>query len=108
MSHLHFVRPTRWRIVWSIVAAAFIAYITAVVVVYVLALTTHGVVEASPSNTYVGLLMWDIVFGAPVSMLFFWWLSVPVILILGVLAACMRRGPAPTGTGNTRTTQCTS
>jgi hypothetical protein len=107
VTHLHFVRPTRWRVVWSIGAAAFVVYITGVVVVYVLALTTHGVVEPSSSNTYVGLLMWDIVFAAPVFVLFFWWVSVPVILVLGVLAACMRRGPAPTGTVDTRTTQCT-
>jgi hypothetical protein len=91
MTTFRFVRPTLWRVVWSIVAAAFVVYITGIVVVYVLALTTHGVGQPSSSNTYVGLLMWDIVFAAPVFVLFFWWATIPVIIGLGVLAACMRR-----------------
>jgi hypothetical protein len=36
MTHLHFVRLTLWRVVWSIVAAAFVVYIAGIVVVYVL------------------------------------------------------------------------
>jgi hypothetical protein len=95
MTHFHFVRPTLWRVVWSIIAAAFVVYLTGIVVVYVLALTTHGVVQPSSSNTYVGLLMWDMVFAAPVFVLFFWWATIPAIIGLGVLAACVRRTTAP-------------
>jgi hypothetical protein len=95
VTHLHFVRPTLWRVVWSIVAAAFVVYITGIAVVYVLALTTHGVVQPSSSSTYVGLLMWDMVFAAPVFVLFFWWATIPAIIGLGVLAACVRRTTAP-------------
>jgi hypothetical protein len=95
VTHLHFLRPTLWRAVWSIVTAAFVVYITGMVVVYVLALTPHGVVQPSSSNTYVGLLMWDMVFAAPVFLLFFWWATIPAIIGLGVLAACARRTTAP-------------
>jgi hypothetical protein len=91
MTYLHFVRPTPWRILWSVVAAAFVVYMIAIVVVYVLALTTQGVVEPASPNTYVGLLMWDMVFAAPVFVLFFWWATVPAMIGLGVLIACARR-----------------
>lgn len=95
MSHLHFVRPTLWRVLWSVAAAAFAVYIIVVVAVYILGLTTHDGPKPTSSNDYVGFLMWDIIFAGPIFALMLWFVTVPAIIGLGVLAACIRRTTAP-------------
>jgi hypothetical protein len=82
-------------VLWSVVAAAVAVYLVATVVVYVSAIATHEVPEATSSNGYVGFLMWDMVFAAPVFVLFFWWVTVPLVLALGTLAACVRSSQVP-------------
>lgn len=99
MSHLHFVRPTLWRVFWSVVAAAFAVYIIVVVVVFILGLTTHDGPKLTSLNDCVGFLMWDIIFAGPIFALMLWFVTVPAIIGLGVLAACMRR-VAATDTGS--------
>lgn len=91
---LTFVKPTWWRLLWSIVAAAFLVYIVAIVAIYVLGLVTNDVAQSKSSNPYVGFLMWDIVFAAPIYVLFLWWATVPIMLVLGLFIACARRTPA--------------
>jgi ABC-type sulfate transport system permease subunit len=95
MSRLRFARPSSWRVLWSLVAAAFAVYTIVVVVVYILGLTTHDGPKPTSSNGYVGFLMWDIIFAGPIFVLMLWFVTVPAIIGLGVLAACVRRTTAP-------------
>lgn len=91
---LRFVKPSWWRLLWSVVAAAFLVYVVAIVAIYVLGLVTSDVAKSKSSNPYVGFLMWDIVFAAPMYVLFLWWVTVPAILALGLFIAWARRTPA--------------
>jgi hypothetical protein len=43
--------------------------------------------------------MWDLIFAAPVFMLTLWFVSIPVIVVLGVLCATIRLGGSKGGTG---------
>jgi hypothetical protein len=37
--------------------------------------------------------MWDIIFASPVFVLMFWFITVPLIIVVGVLVACVHRTP---------------
>jgi hypothetical protein len=74
-------------------AAAFALYLIATIVVYILAITTHDGPKSTSTNGYVGLLMWDIIFASPVFVLMFWFITVPLIIVVGVLVACVHRTP---------------
>ncbi|WP_166904375.1 hypothetical protein [Mycobacterium sp. DL440] len=77
---MRFNKPSAWRWFWSTVGTAFVIYVATVIVVYAVALSPGSGVETQSSNKYVGLLMWDL---APVFMLSFWFVSIPLIAALG-------------------------
>jgi predicted membrane protein len=95
MSRIRFAWPSPWRVLLSVVAAAFAVYIIVVIAVYILGLTTRDGPKLTSSNNYVGFLMWDIIFAGPVFLLMLWFVTIPVIIGLGVVAACVRRTTAP-------------
>jgi hypothetical protein len=37
--------------------------------------------------------MWDIIFASPVFVLMFWFITIPVVIVVGVLVACVHRTP---------------
>lgn len=98
MSRVHFVKPSAWRVFWSLFAAAFVVYVVAVVVLISAAFTSNRPPSTS-SNEHVGLLMWDLVFAAPVFVLTLWFVTIPVIVALGVLCASIRLGAPKDDTG---------
>lgn len=91
MSRFHFAKPSSWRVFWSVVATAFLAYVITVVVVYFLAVTTRDSPVSASSKGRVGFLMWDMLFAAPVYVLALWFITIPIILVSGALAAALRR-----------------
>jgi hypothetical protein len=104
---LYLVKPSPQRLLGSITAVVLMSCVLAGVVLYSYEIITHSDPEPTPRGEYVRLFILDITFWGPMLLLATWLVSIPLILVLGVLAACARRGPAPTGTGDTRTTQCT-
>lgn len=76
-------KPSKWRWFWSTVGSALVIYIATVIIVYELALSPDAGVKTQSSNKYIGLLMWDLVFAAPVFMLSFWFITIPLIAALG-------------------------
>ncbi|AKS32797.1 hypothetical protein AFA91_13910 [Mycolicibacterium goodii] len=103
---IRFTKPSAWRYFWSTVGAAFLTYFVVVLVVYILAIATVDRQMMSdemkqPTNSYVGLLMWDIVFAGPIFMLMFWFITLPVIVALGAILACIRVDNATEATATT-------
>lgn len=78
-----FNKPSKWRWFWSTVAAAAVVYGATVIIVYALALSPVGDFEAQSPSRYIGLLMWVLIFAAPVYMALLWFVSLPVIVALG-------------------------
>jgi hypothetical protein len=99
MSRVHFAKPSAWRVFWSLFAAAFVVYVVAVVVVFISAAFSSNRPPSTSSNEHVGLLMWDLIFAAPVFMLTLWFVTIPVIVALGVLCAIIRLGGPNGGAG---------
>ena len=103
---MQFNKPSRWRWFWSTVGAAFVVYVATVIVVYALALSPDAGAKTQSSNKYIGLLMWDLIFAAPVFMLSFWFITIPLIAALGAWWAWTHDGdkqPAPTSSDPTST-----
>ncbi|MEN3224212.1 hypothetical protein A5722_17155 [Mycobacterium vulneris] len=99
---MQFNKPSRWRWFWSTVGAAFLVYVATVIVVYALALSPDGGVKTNSSNSYIGLLMWDLVFAAPVFMLSFWFITIPLVAAVGAWWAWTHNGnSAPTSSDPT-------
>ena len=92
MRNLCFVKPSAWRILWSVLAATFAVYVIAVVGVYILGLTTSDSPKPARPGHYLDFLMWDLLFAGPAFVFLLWFISVPLIII--VLLACLRRASA--------------
>jgi hypothetical protein len=95
---IRFSKPSAWRYFWSTIGAAFLVYVATVIVVYVLRLLPTGSVKTQSSNKYLGLLMWDMIFAAPVVMLTFSFVTIPVIAALGIWWAWAHGGADKTAT----------
>lgn len=94
MTGLHFVKPSAWRAFWCVALATSMVYVAWVIALYVLALVTQGD-SPSYSGERSGFLAWDLIFAAPIYALMFWYLSLPVVIVLGLLIASLRRRETP-------------
>ncbi|WP_264073013.1 hypothetical protein [Mycobacterium cookii] len=56
---------------------------------------THGLTDPAPVGEYIRLFVSFIVLWGPTYLLFFWWITIPALIGLGVLVASLRRGDAP-------------
>jgi len=98
MSRFHFVKPSLWRLVWSVVAVAAGICVIIGVAVFVGILVSHPPATASaPTGDYVRLFVVCVVFYSLMYLWIVWWAAIPAIIGLGVLAACVRRTTAPKG-----------
>lgn len=89
MTSFRFVKPSLWRAFSCLLFATFVVYAIWIIIVYILAIVTHG--GSLPDSG--GLLAWDLIFAAPIYALMFWYLSLPMVVVVGGLLACIRRGP---------------
>jgi hypothetical protein len=90
-----FAKPSVRRLLWSVVAVT----VTCCVIVssaYVIGAIVTATDDPAPPSTgeYVQLAVVFLTFWSPLLLLNFWYISLPVIVALGVLVACVRRTPA--------------
>ncbi|MEO8816292.1 MAG: hypothetical protein ABI307_13110 [Mycobacterium sp.] len=90
---VRFAKPSAWRVLWSIVAVAVMCCIITGIAVDIGFVLTHNETEHTPTGDYVRLFVVSIAFYAPMFLQIVWQVSIPVILALGLLLACMRKSP---------------
>ncbi|MGB5112918.1 MAG: hypothetical protein WBO08_15425 [Mycobacterium sp.] len=93
MNGLWLTRPSVRRAIGFIVATAVVVGVIAGLVLYANEIVVHSDPQPTPVGDYVRLFILDIVFWGPMALLAIWMVSVPVILILGLVTASVRRGP---------------
>jgi hypothetical protein len=90
---LRLVRPSIARLLCSIIAAAILTcLITGIALTIAFSLGYNGS-EPAPTGEYVRLAVTSVVLWGPIFLLTAWWISVPVVILLGGLAARIRREP---------------
>lgn len=92
---LHFVKPSLRRIIWSmiVVAVACCVVISSAYVIGALVAPGDDPAPTSPGE-YVMLAVVFLTFWSPSLLLNFWYLSLPVIIVVGLLIASLRRREA--------------
>jgi hypothetical protein len=91
---LHFAKPSIRRVIWSIIAVAVIACVVTGIALSVGFITGHDDNGPVPNGEYVRLVITCLTIWAPMYLLIAWQISVPTIIALGALAACVRRPAA--------------
>ena len=92
----HFAKPSVRRLMWSLVAVAVVSCLIAGIGLAIGSVRVgyESIVPASTGD-YVRLIVLCLTFWGPVFVLTAWPFSLPTILALGALAACVRRNPSP-------------
>ncbi|HEX7322012.1 MAG TPA: hypothetical protein VF299_03620 [Mycobacterium sp.] len=83
--------------IWSIVAVAVVCCVLAGLLLYGYAIVTHDDPEPTPKGDYVSLFVALLTMWGPIAVLTIWYITVPVIVAGGVLAASIRRVPPSAG-----------
>ena len=91
MSQLYFAKPSHWRILWSVVAVAVLASALLGCALFIGAIATHHDTGPTPGGDYLLLFILDLTFWGPTLLLTIWQVSVPVVIVLGVLLASLRK-----------------
>lgn len=86
---LRFVRPSLRRVLWSIVAVVVVCCVIAGIALS--AGFIHGATVPATTGDYVRLVILCITFWGPMYLMIVWWISIPAMLALGTLVACVRR-----------------
>jgi hypothetical protein len=92
---LRFAKPSARRVIWSIIGVALASCVISGIALAVgssLGYTAPGPV---PNGHYVRLLVLCISFWGPVLLLTAWWISLPAIVGIGALVACVHRSRSP-------------
>lgn len=89
---LHFVKPSLRRVIWSMIVVA-VACCVVISSAYVIGALVAPGDDPAPTSTgeYVLLAVVFLTFWSPSLLLNFWYLSLPVIVVLGLLIASLRR-----------------
>jgi hypothetical protein len=95
MMAFRFTKPSLRRVLWSIVLVAVACCVIAGIAVSIGFILSNESSEPVPKGEYVRLFVVDITFWGPMYLLIVWWATIPAIIGLGVLAACVRRTTAP-------------
>ena len=87
------VKPPLRRIIVSIILVGAVSCILMGIFLYALAISGHK--DRNPVNAgeYVRLFVVDITMWGPLLLMTLWQATIPVIVVLGVLAACVRKAP---------------
>jgi hypothetical protein len=87
-----FAKPSLRRVLLSILAVVAVCGVivgTALSSGFIRGATGHV-----PTGDYIRLVILCITFWGPILLLTIWQITIPVMIALGVLAACVRRSPA--------------
>jgi hypothetical protein len=91
MNRLHFIKPSIWRVLWSVVAVAVAGSVIVGCGLYIGAIATHNDTGHTPAGDYVRLFILDLTLWGPMLVLTVWQVTIPVIGLLGVLVASIRK-----------------
>jgi hypothetical protein len=93
MTTFRFAKPSIRRVIWSLIAVAAGSCVLAGTGLFIYALVvSHNDPTPTSTGDYIRLFITFILLWGPSLLMIVWWISVPMIAGLGVLAACMRRG----------------
>ncbi len=96
MIRLQFVKPTPSRLAWCTTAVAVVCSLAAGLFLYGAAIATLSDNDRPSGGEYVRLLLLDLTFWGPVLLLTLWKFTTPLVLVVGSLAAGLRRiAPTP-------------
>jgi hypothetical protein len=93
MNRLRFARPSIWRVLWSVVAVAVAGSVIAGFGLYIGAIATHNDAGHTPAGDYIRLFILDLTLWGPILVLTVWQVTIPLIGLLGVLVASVRKTP---------------
>lgn len=92
MTRLHFAKPSLRRALWSVaVVAVACCVIVGLAESIGLIVTSRDTSPVPDGGEYVRLVVLCLTFWGPILVLTVWFISVPVILVLGLLIASVRR-----------------
>jgi hypothetical protein len=96
LTTFRFAKPSIRRVIWSLIAIAVGSCVLAGTGLFIGALVVSRN-DPTPTSTgdYIRLFIVSILLWGPSLLRFFWWATIPVIIGLGVVAACVRRTTAP-------------
>lgn len=97
-----FAKPSVRRVLWSILAVAAVSCVVAGIALSIGYIVDYNGPEP-PKGEYVRLVITCVTMWGPIFLLTAWPISIPAILVLGALAACVHRTPAA-GKGSERPT----
>jgi hypothetical protein len=87
-----FTKPSLRRVFWSNVAVLVVCCVVAGIALSIGFI--RGATGPAPTGDYIRLVIVCITFLGPIYLLVVWWITIPAMIALGVLAACVRRSPA--------------
>ena len=91
MNRFQFVRPSPGRIVAMTLATTALVCVVAGIVLYIGLIATHHDSAPTATGDYIRLFFVSIFFYAPMFLLIVWQITIPAILVLGVIVASVRR-----------------
>jgi hypothetical protein len=91
MNRLRFTKPSIRRVLWSVLAVAMAASVVVGVGLYIGAIAIHNDTGPTPAGDHVRLFVMDLTFWGPVLVVTVWQVTIPVIGVLGVLVASVRK-----------------
>jgi hypothetical protein len=94
---IRFARPSPLRALLCIAAVTVFACVVAGIALYTAAIVTHADPKPTAIGEYVRLFVVDITIWGPIALLTVWQMSVPAIVAIGMLVACIRDGASPSG-----------
>ncbi|OSC26952.1 hypothetical protein B8W67_18290 [Mycolicibacillus koreensis] len=77
----------------SVVLVAVVCSVLMGLVLYAAAIVTHHGPQPTPVGDYVRLFILDITVWGPLALVALWYVSIPVIVTIGVVVSVMRRAP---------------
>jgi uncharacterized membrane protein len=95
VNRLRFTKPSIWRVLWSVVAVAVAGSVIVGFGLYIGAIAIHNDTEHTLTGDYIRLFIIDLTFWGPILLLTVWQVTVPVIAVLGVLVASVRKTSKP-------------
>jgi hypothetical protein len=86
-----FTKPSLRRVLWSILAVVVVCCVIAGITLSIGFI--RGDIAPAPTGDYIRLVILCITFWGPMYLLIVWWITVPAMIAMGVLAAWVRRSP---------------
>jgi len=92
---LHLVKPSIGRVFYSILVVAILGCLLTGIALAIGYTLGYNESDPAPAGEYLRLVVTSVVLWGPILLLTAWWVSIPAVLVIGILAASIRRRPTP-------------